>query len=199
MASARRPHRSNRRRRPFGVGVVAIGALFMLAACSGDDDASSVSTPDVPTVELVNEAVVRIDPGDLPFGDDDRLRELESAAQAMLRSDPTDRDALFTSGTLALARADAGEARAQLETLVDLGSPSREALYNLGVAHLVLGDSGAARTAFESALAIEPDYALAMLQLGYLLIAEGDPVRGVELVIEATELDPTLRADEAGP
>lgn len=65
-----------------------------------------------------------------------------------------------------------------------------EAEYQRGIAYLALGKTGDAEIAFRRAVELRPDWSLAQMSLGSLLVQKGDHSEGEKLLAQVLENDP---------
>jgi tetratricopeptide (TPR) repeat protein len=78
----------------------------------------------------------------------------------------------------------------ELASEQDLDNEAPRAL--AGMCHLQVGDAKAAERAFDSAIGIAPDYTLAWLGKGKVLMAKGRPKRAMKFLREAVRIDNQL-------
>lgn len=123
------------------------------------------------------------------------LNAASQAYEAVLARRPDDQFALYNLGLISQTNGDPSSAIEYYSRALDVDPNMTTALYNRGLAHRDAGNAGAAIDDLESVLALEPQNAVAMYNLGNLLIADGRVEDGTALVVQAVELDPSLRGD----
>ena len=126
-----------------------------------------------------------------------RYDDAISVLRQLIARDPRDGKARLLIGSLLTERKDSG-AIDQLNAAVRLMPKSAEAENALGEGFLALGDRRSAKPAFERAIKLEPRYGIAQLNLGRLLLEDGQAAAaGEHLGIAAKSLQQNDEAAEA--
>ncbi len=124
------------------------------------------------------------------------LRRAQRVLEGALQREPERRSSLHLLGMVYAASHDYAAAAACWQRLVDLGQASPEAYQSLAAAALHLGDRARAGAALTEMLLLYPDHAQGHVQLGLLLLDEGESADGWQHLETAALLapgDPTVR------
>lgn len=134
------------------------------------------------TVVAVNRAIILAELG--------RSDEAVAAFEKVVGLDPDEAAAYSELATLYLDAGREDDAARALQRLEELGQADPALWFNIG-ANLANRDLyERAEQAFRKALEIEPDFALAIRELGYLAIRQGDPSSALERFERYLELNP---------
>jgi tetratricopeptide (TPR) repeat protein len=101
------------------------------------------------------------------------LNEAEAHYQAMLRAEPTQSEAMYGLGGIALRRRQYLQAIVWFRQAVALPSATAAMYNNLGAAYRASGQRAEAEASFRQALRVEPNHAEAYCNLGDLLREQG--------------------------
>jgi tetratricopeptide (TPR) repeat protein len=112
----------------------------------------------------------------------------------VVEADPANATAQFNLGLIHHTQADLFGAAERYEAALDANPTFVPALFNLAVVRAET-DPSAAIDLYRRLLAVEPDHAAANLNLGVLLLEQGDAAEASGLIDRALALDPSLRLD----
>src|SRR5256885_1795338 len=124
-----------------------------------------------------------------------RLSPAEHCYLAALRIDPSNAQATYLMGVLALQSGNAEGAMTYLSRVIAARTDDADALYNMGMAHVLAVDLGEAERWFRQALVVDPDHTAAHFGLGNL---ERLAHRGAEAVAGPLARNRTPRRPRGG-
>lgn len=177
------------------VVLVVLLALLVLGLRSGSDD-----TPvDDQSSGVATTGDARLDRA-LELHFQGQTDEAAVIYRQILEVNPANQYAAYNLGLIAQTEGRLGEAVEFYNRSLSADPRFFNAAYNRGLAQRDLGQPELAITSFQEILANRDEYtdeqvAKVLINLGNILIAEGDAEAGEALVREATELDPSLRGD----
>jgi tetratricopeptide (TPR) repeat protein len=123
--------------------------------------------------------------------------DLDTAARLyadVVADDPGNAVAQFNLGVIEHTQGEVVVAAERYQAAIDADPIYVPALFNLAVLRAELSPT-AAIDLYRSVLAIEPDHPAANLNLGLLLLEQGDAVEGSSMIDRALALDPSLQLD----
>jgi tetratricopeptide (TPR) repeat protein len=123
----------------------------------------------------------------------DQIDEADRIVQPLLISQPGP-DVYMLLGYLRLRQHQEREAANWFQKAVDAAPNRANAWYRLGFAHHSLGEFSAAITCYRKALELDPQYFFARLQLGKVLLLQGNYADATGQLVEATRIRPTYAA-----
>jgi protein O-GlcNAc transferase len=118
------------------------------------------------------------------------LTRADALYQQILKSDPTNADALHLRGVVAHQRGKHEDATAQIKRAIDINPRIAEYHNNLGEALRALGELAAAIAAYREALRLRADFAEAHNNLGLVLHQQGELARAAKSLQRALTLKP---------
>ena len=123
----------------------------------------------------------------------DQIEEANRIGQPLLVSQPGP-DTYMLIGYLRLRQRQEREAAFWFQKAVDAAPGRANAWYRLGFAHHSLGEFSAAVICYRKTLELEPQHFFARLQLGKVLLLQGDYAGARDQLIEATRIQPGYSA-----
>lgn len=128
----------------------------------------------------------------LGFHNAGRLDDALQAYGAVLKSDPTNKFALYNIGVIKQQRGELDSAIERYSAVLAIDSAFNPARYNRGLAYRDSKRINLAIEDFSSVLKSDAKNASAMYNLGQIYIAQGRTVEGSTLVSRALEINPSL-------
>jgi tetratricopeptide (TPR) repeat protein len=161
------------------------GFLVLLTACGGAAQATQPKQSDAEKAGILLRAgMVAHKSG--------RLAEAAKDYQKALTYDPKNQWAHYNLGLVEQVQGQNAAAVADYRAALEADPTLVSAIYNLAILR-----SGAAPDEaidlYRRAISVQPDMALAHLNLGFLLIAQGKAVEGTTELRQAATLDPNLK------
>lgn len=187
--------RRRRRRRPW---TIVSSVVFMVAIAAGGFVAGRMtadlkSSPS-PTSQWASDED-RLLAVALALHQQGDLAAAEQAYNSLLTMNPDNQYAHYNLGVIRQGEGKLEEAVAFYDTAISLDPELLSARYNRGLALRDLGRADEALADLQFVVDREPQNAVALYNLGNLMIAQGDTDAGTDLVMQAVEIDPSLRGD----
>jgi tetratricopeptide (TPR) repeat protein len=164
-----------RHERATRLGLVILIA-FGLSACSGDGEGEQAD-------EILQQGLQAQAAGDLNSAVDAYLR--------VIQLDPQNKFAYYNLGVIEQGRGELQAAEGHYRTTLGLDPDFVPALFNLAILRTEAGAEEAV-SLYEHLIEVDPSHAAAHLNLGFLLIEQGQERRGQKELEEAVRLDPSL-------
>ncbi|MEX2406519.1 MAG: tetratricopeptide repeat protein [Actinomycetota bacterium] len=175
-----------RRERATSLGIVLV-LVFGMAACSDDGEREQAE-------EILQQGLEAQAAGDLETAVDAYLR--------VIQLDPQNKFAYYNLGVIEQGRGEPQAAESHYRTTLGLDPDFVPALFNLAILRTEAGFAEEALSLYEHLIEVTPLEtaspetvklaAAAHLNLGFLLIEQGQERRGQKELEEAVRLDPTL-------
>lgn len=166
------------------VTVMAVGLLFSVAACTGDEP--EAATPAQQAQALLNQAVKAHESGQTEVAEEKYL--------AVIKIQPQNRYALFDLGLMAQQAGSLPHAQEYYEQSLQSDPRFRPALFNLAVIKTKMKQFDEAVSLYRRLVAAHPDAATGYLNLGFALLEVGDDKGAGKAFSQAIELDPSLES-----